>query len=177
MSPLAVYRQPFSMPKAAIAAQIHQPLDVLLNLTTKVSLDLVARLDDVADRLHIGFREFVDLAAFGDLGLLTDRLRGRTPDSKDVRQGVCDGLAPWEIDSRYACHRKKLLALTLLVAGILTDHPNDASTADDLALLTDLFHARTNLHESSRYSFLVIWPRVGSFRKMRTKTLSPGSSL
>jgi len=38
------------------------------------------------------------------------------------------------------------LALTLLVAGILANDPNDAAAADHLALLADFLHRRTDLH-------------------------------
>jgi hypothetical protein len=39
-----------------------------------------------------------------------------------------------------------LLALALLVPGVLADHHHHAVAADDLALLTDGFDARPDLH-------------------------------
>ena len=42
--------------------------------------------------------------------------------------------------------RSSWLALLLLVLGILADHHDLALAADDLALLADGLHGRTNLH-------------------------------
>jgi len=39
-----------------------------------------------------------------------------------------------------------LSALTLLVPGVLTKNTNDTLTADDLALVANLFDAGSNLH-------------------------------
>ena len=61
------------MTEAAVAAEVHQALDGLLNFTTCVAFDLDRRLDRLADRLHVRFGELVDLAAFGDVGVLTNR--------------------------------------------------------------------------------------------------------
>jgi hypothetical protein len=39
-------------------------------------------------------------------------------------------------------------ALTLLVAGVLANDTDDAFSANDLALVANLFDAGTNLHDS-----------------------------
>jgi hypothetical protein len=39
-------------------------------------------------------------------------------------------------------------ALALLVAGVVADHPHDTFAADHLALVTDLFNARSDFHGS-----------------------------
>src|ERR1700727_3568054 len=48
-----------------------------------------------------------------------------------------------------------LLALALLVARVVADHPHNAAAPDDLALLTDRLHARPNLHWNRRPYLLV----------------------
>jgi hypothetical protein len=40
------------------------------------------------------------------------------------------------------------LTLPLLVPGVLADHAHDTAATDDLALLANLFHGRSNLHVS-----------------------------
>jgi len=40
------------------------------------------------------------------------------------------------------------LALSLLVTWVLTNDTDDAFSADDLALVANLFDARTNFHDS-----------------------------
>src|SRR5262249_52268672 len=99
VSTLAVDGETLAVPESAVAAEVHEALDVLLNLSAQIAFDLVASLDDVADRLHVGFRELVHLAVLGDVRLLADLLRGRTTDSVDVRKRERDGLAAREIDS------------------------------------------------------------------------------
>ena len=61
------------MPEAAVAAEIHQALDVLLHFAARVALDLDVGVDGVADRLHVGFGELVDLLRLGDVGVLQSR--------------------------------------------------------------------------------------------------------
>ena len=55
-----------------------------------------------------------------------------------------------------------LSALTLLVAGILANDADDALAAHDLALVTDFFDARTDLHRCLYLCLYVILPRLGS---------------
>src|SRR5262245_52931589 len=45
---LAAHRQSLAMAEAAVAADVHQHLDVLLHLAAQVALDLVLTLDHVA---------------------------------------------------------------------------------------------------------------------------------
>src|SRR6202034_3678510 len=48
-----------------------------------------------------------------------------------------------------------LLALPLLVARVIADHPHNAAASDDLALFADRLHARPNLHLNRRPYLLV----------------------
>jgi hypothetical protein len=41
------------MPQPAVAAEIHQPLDVHLNFAPEITLDLVVRLEEVTDLLDL----------------------------------------------------------------------------------------------------------------------------
>src|SRR5688500_18922780 len=49
----------FAVTEAAIAAEVHQALDVERDLTTKITLDLVRRLEDVADASDFVFAEVI----------------------------------------------------------------------------------------------------------------------
>jgi hypothetical protein len=58
-------------------------------------------------------------------------------------------LAAWNVDAGDACHVALfpfLSALTLLVARVLAQHADHAPAAHDLALVTNLLDARSNLH-------------------------------
>src|SRR5215216_6446613 len=67
---LTAHREGSTMTEAAVAAEIHQALDGLLDFTARVAFDLDRRLDRLADRFHVRFGELVDLAAFGDIRVL-----------------------------------------------------------------------------------------------------------
>ena len=67
--------------------------------------------------------------------------------------------------------------------GILTEHPNDTFTPDDLAFVTHPLDGRSDFHDIlflrgyfyfARY---VILPRVRSYGDNSTVTLSPGRIL
>jgi hypothetical protein len=47
--------------------------------------------------------------------------------------------------------KRSCLTLTLLVAGVLADHHDAAVATNHLALVTDLLHARVDLHRESLF--------------------------
>src|SRR5690606_18719721 len=60
LGPLPAHRQAAPVPKAAIAADLHQPLDVERDLLAKIALHSADVLDDLADRPHILFGQILD---------------------------------------------------------------------------------------------------------------------
>src|SRR5664279_2322880 len=73
---LAADRQAAAMAKAAIAAQVHQPLDVDRHLAAQVALDRdTAEL--LADALEIDVAQVLDLSVPGHAGRGADLLRRR----------------------------------------------------------------------------------------------------
>ena len=75
---------------------------------------------------------------------LAERLRAAR---RDARPG--DIFTP-AIRAMWVPRRGLDSALSLLVAWVLADHHDAAVPPDDLALLTDLLHARSNLHRVPR---------------------------
>src|SRR5690349_16757439 len=57
MGPLAADRQTAAMAQPAIAAEIHQPLDVERDLAAQIALDHVVAVDHFADLQHLGVGE------------------------------------------------------------------------------------------------------------------------
>jgi hypothetical protein len=51
---LTATRQPAPMTEPAVATEVHQPLDVHVDLTTKVAFDLEVLVDALADLLDVG---------------------------------------------------------------------------------------------------------------------------
>jgi hypothetical protein len=80
-----------------------------------------------------------------DLSQLKDLLGARSADSENVGKCDIDAFVAREIDTFDACHGF-LLALTLFVFGILTDHSHDASPLDDAALLAHAFDRSLDFH-------------------------------
>src|ERR1700761_2619781 len=59
---LTAHRQAAAMTQAAIAAEVHQPLDVDAGLATKIALDDVVAVDHFTDLEHFGVAELADAA-------------------------------------------------------------------------------------------------------------------
>src|SRR5579859_59778 len=83
---LTAHRQAAAMTQAAIAAEIHQPLDVDTGLAAKVALDDVVAVDDFADLQHFLVAELADATILGDFHLLDDLSGARRADAMDVLQ-------------------------------------------------------------------------------------------
>jgi hypothetical protein len=150
------------MPQPPVAAEIHQPLDVELHFTTKVTLNFVISVKDVADEFHIRVSEFLNPFVFRDLRLRANRFRTRPTNSVKIRQGKGQMLSTRKINASDTCHGySNSVSLTLLVARILADHAHDTTTAHDFALVADFFDARSYLHDAFLVPILV--PQLFSF--------------
>ena len=62
------------MAKAAVAADLHEPLDVLAHLATKVALDLEVAVDVLAQTHDLLFGEVAHARVGVDAGLAQDLL-------------------------------------------------------------------------------------------------------
>ena len=163
---LPVDRQTTAMPKSAVAAEIHQPLDVELHFTTKIALDLVVSVEDVTDQLDFRVAEFLNPLVFRDLLLRANLKRTRPPNSVQVRQGKGQMLSTRKINASDTCHGySNSVSLTLLVARILADHAHDTTTAHDFALVADFFDARSYFHDAFPVPILV--PQLVLFVSIR----------
>src|SRR5450755_1724791 len=143
---LTVDGQAFAMTETTVRTEIHQALDVLLHFAACIAFDLDAGVDGVANVLHIRFAQLVDLTVFRHLGHLAQLARSGVADPVDVRERVDDCLSAGEIDTSNAGHDVSFLALTLLVARVVTNHAQDSAALHDFALVTGVLNARPNLH-------------------------------
>src|SRR5215469_11184725 len=83
---LAAHRQTAAMPQPAIAAQIHQPLDVHGHFTPQVAFHDVVAVDDFAELEHFLVGELRYPARVGDRDFLHDLLGLGWADAMDVLQ-------------------------------------------------------------------------------------------
>src|SRR5215213_3782997 len=81
---LAAHRQAAAMTQAAIAAEVHQTLDVDTGLTAKIALDEVVAVDHFADLQNFLVAQLADATFHGDLDLLDDLGRVLLADAMDV---------------------------------------------------------------------------------------------
>jgi hypothetical protein len=183
---LTVDGEATAVTKTAVATEVHQALDVQLNFALEIAFDAVLGLEEIADTLDLGLREFLGLLLRRDIRALADLARERTANAVEVRERVSDLLVTGEVDACNTSHDvSSFSALALLVARVLTDDTNDAFSSNDLALIANFLDRRTDLHsvtpigmkESSLMIYLwryVIRPRLGSYGLTSTVTRSPG---
>src|SRR5205814_3420769 len=84
VGPLTAHRQTATMTQAAIAAEVHQTLDVDADLTTQVALDEIVAVDHFADLEHFGVAELIDATILGDLDLFQDLTGDLLTDAMDI---------------------------------------------------------------------------------------------
>src|SRR6185295_2232962 len=66
---LAAHRQALAVAQAAVAAEVHQPLDVHRHLAAQIALDLVVAVDHLADADDLVIGQLVDPALGGNAHL------------------------------------------------------------------------------------------------------------
>src|SRR5581483_5908249 len=131
MGALAAHRQAAAMPQPAIAAEIHQPLDIELDFAPQVTLDHVVAVDQLADVQHflVGELRHAPLRRMAqllhDLGRLfllyamdvlqrdDDALVGRKVDTSDTSHFICSCSQPcWPLSPNRSPERTRNAATT-----------------------------------------------------------------
>ena len=74
------------MTESAVATEIHEPLDVHVDLTTKVTFDLEVLINALADSLDVSLVEIVSALALRDTRTFANVLRVMRTDPVDVLQ-------------------------------------------------------------------------------------------
>src|SRR6185437_12758088 len=100
---LAAYRQATAVPDAAVAAEVHQPLDVHGDLAAQIALDGELR-DLRADGVDLVLREVLDPGVRVDARALAGGVRARPSHAIDVREPDPHVLVHRDVDAGYACH-------------------------------------------------------------------------
>jgi len=83
------------MAEATIAADIHQPLDVLTHTAAEISLHPVIGINELAQAYHLCLREILDVGVGIHLCPVQDLLAAAVPDPIDVGQSGRDPFIPW----------------------------------------------------------------------------------
>src|SRR5262245_57299890 len=101
---LAANWQSLAVAQSAIAAEIHQPLDVELNFAPQIALDHVIAVDDLANLEHLGIGELRHTAFGRQINFAHDVLGHLRPDAMDVLQRDHHALVGRQIDARDTSH-------------------------------------------------------------------------
>src|SRR4051812_35440631 len=87
VGPLTPHREASAVPQALVAADLHLPPDVLVDLAPQVALDLHVGVVEVgADAVHLFVGEITDAGGRIDVGGGADLLCSRAADAEDVGQ-------------------------------------------------------------------------------------------
>jgi len=133
------------MAEAAIAAEVHQTLDVHIDLTAEITFDLIVQVDGFTDLPDLILIEIVRELILGDAGNAADLGRAMRTDTENILKRNHDVLSPGDIYTSDSCHIEPL-ALPLLMTGVLTKHAHHTLAAHDLALFADFLDAGPNFH-------------------------------
>ena len=146
------------MPDTAIAAQVHQPLDVHRSFAAEVALDRETR-NGGPELRHFRLRQVLDRGLWCNARCLANLFRARIADSENRRQRetICLFSGIFMPAIRATVSIPSLLTLTLLVTRVSTNHPNNAVTTDDLAIPADFLNGCSYFHELSPRS---LWLNV-----------------
>src|SRR5947207_861157 len=124
--------------QAAIAAEVHQTLDVDADLTTKIALDQIVAIDHFADLKNFLIAELADATLGGDLHLLDDLGRVLLADAMDVLERDQDALVGRDIHTGNTGHgllscRRSLADRTmfLLTRAVVSTNANTTPVPSD----------------------------------------------
>ena len=92
------------MPQAAIAINVHQPLDVHLRFRTQRAFDFEVGGDDRADLRYLVVGQLGNLLGVADTRRVQNSVRARAADAIDVRQADFSSLVLGQINAGNTCH-------------------------------------------------------------------------
>src|SRR5919198_3108759 len=92
------------VPRAAVRADLLEPLDVQGHLAPQLALDVVAAVDDLADARDLRLGEIADADAARHVRVVEHLPRARRPDAVDVAERDLDALLARYVDAGDACH-------------------------------------------------------------------------
>tara|TARA_B100000315_G_scaffold254178_1_gene294640 strand:- start:2366 stop:2704 length:339 start_codon:yes stop_codon:yes gene_type:complete len=99
MRTLPTNRKTAPMAQTAVAAEIHQALDVHRSFAPKIALDLKTLIDRVTDTRNLVIGQFVHPAFERNFHLLADTLGAGAADTENIGQRYFNSFLRWYIDA------------------------------------------------------------------------------
>src|SRR3954469_14181602 len=105
VGPLTPHREATAVPQALVAADLHLPLDVLIDVATEVALHLhVGAVDVGTDAVHLFVGEVAHPGGRVDVGAGAALLGSRAADAEDVGEADLEPLLAGDVDTGDSCH-------------------------------------------------------------------------
>src|SRR5262245_65318246 len=104
LRPLAAHGQAAAVPRSAVRADFHQPLDVHRDFLAEVAFHAPLLLDDAADLPHVVLGQILHADVGADPGVLEDAVGADAADAVDVRESDLDALRTRKINACDTCH-------------------------------------------------------------------------
>jgi hypothetical protein len=101
---LSAHGQAFTVAQAAVAAEIHQALDVHSDFAPEIALNLVLAVNQLAEAQHLIVRELVDAAVIWDREAFANLVCLGGAYTEDIAQPDGDALSRGDIHSCDAGH-------------------------------------------------------------------------
>jgi hypothetical protein len=92
--------------QAAIAAQVHQTLDVHRGFAAEITFDGEVRIDVFADRQNFGVGQLIDAARLVDADGGADLFREERADAVDIGQSDGNPLCSRDVDASNTCQTR-----------------------------------------------------------------------
>src|SRR5712691_8459265 len=106
-------RKSAAVAQATIAADVHHPFDVHLNLLAQVTFDTALLVDDGANAIHFFFAKLADAFVDADSRVTENLVRARSPDPVNICKTDFSPLIGWQVHTCNACHSTLHLAQAL----------------------------------------------------------------
>jgi hypothetical protein len=98
------------MPRATVALNVDQALDVHLDVFAQIAFDVSFIFDHLTDAVDLFFAQVLDLLEGVNICLLQNPLRARVADPVDISERDPSLLVAGQIDSSNACHLNSFAA-------------------------------------------------------------------
>jgi hypothetical protein len=152
LGPLSAQGQSRAVPDASIATDIHQSLDVQLNLRAEFTFDFEAVSNNSTDLRELVVVPVLNLGIEFDTRFFQDVTCPAPADAVDVGESNLTPLVPREVYACYSRHTvvKWGLALSLFKLGVLlVDDVQLSFSPYDFAVCAALFQGCSNFHRFS----------------------------
>jgi len=134
---LSTRRKADTVTNTAVAADIFESLDVHGDFLAEISFDSAKLLDNLSDPLDFILGKILNLNALVNAGRFQNLSRSGTANAVNIGQRDFDPFIGGQFNTGDTSHRIPPLTLLLLMLRIITDNPDYASTANNLAVITN----------------------------------------